>query len=227
MKERLQFVLLYLSIIVISIIALNKNIILKNNAKTLKNMNESTQVANLQKSIETLNNSHTEYSNYVQECKMKISNAITNQGIETTQDETVEKIVENIEKIGENKYQEGYNKGHNDGYEEGYDEINIENLSWKYVEISAKPSANSASMSWNITSIPNYQKLEINKTLNPVMVSTFDMGNWSTSQSRPWKITWTYNASTGRLSVSTTGGPIVQYGTAVVSRKVGIYYLEF
>ncbi len=89
------------------------------------------------------------------------------------------------------------------------------------------PTANSNGMSWDLTSIPNYQKLELHKTLNPVMVSSFDMSNWNTSQSRAWKIRWAYNATTGKLSVATEGGPIIQYGTGITQRTVGVYYLQF
>ena len=113
-----------------------------------------------------------------------------------------------------------YNAGYNEGK-------SIENMNWIYKTFTATPVSNSSSMSWDLTSIPNYSKLEINKTLNPVMVSYFDMRNWDTSMDRGWKIEWTYNATNGKLWLSTTGGPSVQYGTGISNRTVGVYYLEF
>ena len=107
--------------------------------------------------------------------------------------------------------------------------INIENLTWEYVTVTGTPTANSNSMTWNLTSIPNYQKLELHKTLNPVMVSSFDMANWNTSYSRSWSMQWGYTPQTGILSVTITSqaGPSVQYGTGIVNRTVGVYYLKF
>ncbi|MFR2533770.1 MAG: hypothetical protein ACLS95_00795, partial [Clostridia bacterium] len=103
----------------------------------------------------------------------------------------------------------------------------VENLQWNYKTFTSTPSANSSTMTWDLTSISNYQKLELYKTLNPVMVSSFDMSNWNTSQSRAWKVTWIYNNTNGKLSIVTEGGPIVQYGTGLSQRTVGIYYLQF
>ena len=233
MKNKIEKIKIFLIILVtIILILLAENFILKggkiqNKKQIIKEMTQSENEANLQTQINTLNTSHNEYATKVQNYKKQIADVITSKGVTTLETATAEEMAENIEKIATNKYKDGYNKGYENGYQEGYDEINIENLNWQYVEISGTPSANSSSMSWDITSIPNYQKLEINKTLNPVMISTFDMNNWTTSQSRAWKITWTYNASIGRLSISTIGGPSVQYGTALVSRKIGIYYLNF
>ena len=55
-------------------------------------------------------------------------------------------------------------------------------------------------MSWDLTSIPNYDSLELYKTLNPVMVSTFDMGNWDLYRDRAWKVEWRYNQSAGTFN---------------------------
>ena len=106
-------------------------------------------------------------------------------------------------------------------------DVDIE-LTWEYVTVSGTPTANSYSMTWDLTSIPNYQNLELNKTLNPVMVSSFDMANWSTSYSRDWSMEWGYTPETGTLSVkvNSQAGPQVQYGTGLRDRTVGIYYLE-
>ena len=114
-----------------------------------------------------------------------------------------------------------YNNGYNAGLSQG-----SKNLTWKYTEIAAAPVANSRAISGDVTTIPNYDSLELYKTLNPVMVSTFDMGNWDTSMDRAWKVEWRYNQSAGILNMTTIGpGPIVQYGTGIKPRTIGIYYL--
>ena len=115
-----------------------------------------------------------------------------------------------------------YNNGYNAGLSQG-----SKNLTWKYTEITASPTKNSSVMSWDLTSIPNYDSLELYKTLNPVMVSTFDMGNWDLDRDRAWKVEWRYNQSAGTLTIEVKSdeGPIVQYGTNIKPRTIGIYYL--
>ena len=115
-----------------------------------------------------------------------------------------------------------YNNGYNAGLSQG-----SKNLTWKYTEITASPTKNSSVMSWDLTSIPNYDSLELYKTLNPVMVSTFDMDNWDTNHDRAWKVEWRYNQSAGILTIEVKSdrGPMVQYGAGQTSRTIGIYYL--
>ena len=115
-----------------------------------------------------------------------------------------------------------YNNGYNAGLSQGG-----KNLTWKYTEITASPTFNSYTMSWDLTSIPNYDSLELYKTLNPVMVSTFDMDNWDTNYDRAWKVEWRYNQSAGILTIEVKSdrGPMVQYGAGQTSRTIGIYYL--
>ena len=115
-----------------------------------------------------------------------------------------------------------YNNGYNAGLSQG-----SKNLTWKYTEITALPTKNSSVMSWDLTSIPNYDSLELYKTLNPVMVSTFDMDNWDTNHDRAWKVEWRYNQSAGILTIEVKSdrGPMVQYGAGQTSRTIGIYYL--
>ena len=94
----------------------------------------------------------------------------------------------------------------------------------KRYEFTALPDANTASMIWNISSIPNYQSLVLYKNLFPYMNSDFDMSNWNTSLDRSWNVYWSY--SSGNLIVSTKGGPEVQYGTGRTYRTVTVYVLE-
>lgn len=100
-KERK--VLLFATIIIligISIsLILEKNMVVKSNKQTIKEMSESTQVEELNNQINSLNAEHTAYMNYIQTCKNKIATALTNEGIETSSEETLETMAENISKI--------------------------------------------------------------------------------------------------------------------------------
>ena len=95
-KVILFIIILLIFIILVSII-LNKNI--KKETIKIKKMSESTQVSDLQTQINQLNASHTEYANYVQSCKETIATAITDMGVETSENATAEVMAENIEKI--------------------------------------------------------------------------------------------------------------------------------
>lgn len=87
-------------IIIVLTIQLNstKNEII-NNKKIIKAMSSSIQETELNEQINALNIEHTDYMNYIQECKTKIATALTNQGIETSNQETLEIMAENIGKI--------------------------------------------------------------------------------------------------------------------------------
>lgn len=114
-KFKIQNILLYIiNFILISFIVFsNKNMILNNNTMILKNMDETIEVENLNKSIETLNASHTEYSNYIQTSKQKITNAINmypnNNASEENTLEELSTMINNLTIIPENTY--FYEKG--------------------------------------------------------------------------------------------------------------------
>ena len=77
-NSKRHIILLYLIIIVligINIIS-NKDIILDKNTITLKDMNESTQIADKEKTIDDLNISYSEYQKSIQESKQKLAKAI-------------------------------------------------------------------------------------------------------------------------------------------------------
>lgn len=101
MKNKIQNIILYIiNIILIGFIILsNKNFILNNSRITLKNMNESRQVTELNKTIETLNNTHTEYANYIQTSKNNLATIITNAGVTTNGTDTFETIINNVSNI--------------------------------------------------------------------------------------------------------------------------------
>lgn len=80
--------------IICSLFSKNANVIRKE-AITIKEMSE-TEYDN---SITELNKSHEDYATQVQTNKRKLANAITNAGIETTENATADEMVTNIGKI--------------------------------------------------------------------------------------------------------------------------------
>lgn len=118
--------------------------------------------------------------------------------------------------------------GTNKGYEQGYaDGIVNSEVAIQSTDISSRPAANSNSITWNLSSIPNYQNLELYKNLFPYMVSALDMANWNTSMQRTCVgYTWGYTPATGILSLSIMdrGCTLVNYGTEITPRVVKVYY---
>ena len=77
----------------------NKNMLLINEKQIIKEMTQSENEANLQIQIDQLNASHKEYVTNVQAYKKQIAEAVTNQGIATSENDEGSVIAENIEKI--------------------------------------------------------------------------------------------------------------------------------
>ena len=75
------------------------NIIFSKPKQIIKEMNETEYDSQ----ITELNKSHTEYASYIQECKSKIAEAITNQNISTSENATVDEMVTNIGEIFETR----------------------------------------------------------------------------------------------------------------------------
>ena len=99
-KTKTQSIILYSMIfILIGIIVLSNKDILKNTKIVLKNMDESTQIANKEKAIDDLNESYTEYYNYIQIAKKEIASAITEKGVETSNIDSLETMANNIKNI--------------------------------------------------------------------------------------------------------------------------------
>ena len=87
--------LVLLGVIIIS----NKGIILNKNTITLKDMNESTQIADKEKAIDELNTSHSEYESYINTSKTNLAKAITNAGVSTSGTDSLETMITNVSKI--------------------------------------------------------------------------------------------------------------------------------
>lgn len=109
-KNKIHNLILYLIIfsLIGFIIISNKHTILNNTKIVLKNMNETTEVSNLNKTIETLNASHTEYANYIQTSKQKIINAINNYpnsaATENNSLEELSTMIKSLTNVPENTY---------------------------------------------------------------------------------------------------------------------------
>ena len=99
-NNKKHIILLYLIILVLAGVNIisNRNIIF-NNKIILKNMDESTQIADKEKAIDELNKTHAEYYNYIQTAKQEIASAIRDMGVPTSDDETLEDMATNIRNI--------------------------------------------------------------------------------------------------------------------------------
>ena len=93
--------------ILCSFIKINGSIIKEK--QIVKEMSESTQVTDLNNQINALNAEHTEYMKYIQTCKAQLASAITEMGVETSEDASVDTMASNIRNIlevsGANKEQ--------------------------------------------------------------------------------------------------------------------------
>lgn len=108
------------------------------------------------------------------------------------------------------------------------DGIKVKLGSLTYRDFTVTPTANSGSMSIDISDIPNYKNLILWETLFPRMLSDLDMANWNTSMLRTGVgYDWNYDADKGILSISSrhTECVLVQYGTGLKSRTVRVHYI--
>ena len=97
-----------------------------------------------------------------------------------------------------------------------------------YRDFTVTPTANSGSMSIDISDIPNYKDLILWETLFPRMLSDLDMANWNTSMLRTGVgYDWNYDADKGILSISSrhTECVLIQYGTGLKQRIVRVHYI--
>ena len=78
-------------------ISINGNIVKEK--QIIKEMSEGTQVTELNNQINALNTEHTEYMNYIQTCKSQLATALTNEGVTTSNEATLETMAENISKV--------------------------------------------------------------------------------------------------------------------------------
>ena len=99
-KKILIIIILIIVTLVLTIqIVLSKNKIINISKKTIKEMSSTTQETELNNQINSLNAEHTEYMNYIQTCKTKIATALTNEGVPTSNEATLETMAESISNV--------------------------------------------------------------------------------------------------------------------------------
>ena len=100
-KEISKYVSIINVILIVIIINLliGKNIIVGKEKQVIKEMTQSENEANLQIQIDALNVAHEEYASNVQKYKKQIADAITSQGVSTSENDTGEVMAENIGRI--------------------------------------------------------------------------------------------------------------------------------
>ena len=99
MKNRKIKVLINILILISISLILNNDLILINNKQIIKEMSESTQVSNLNSSIDRLNTEHDEYKRYIENSKAQIAQALRNEGVQTEDTASFETITGNISKV--------------------------------------------------------------------------------------------------------------------------------
>ena len=99
-NKNIHIILLYgIILVLVGVVISNRNLIFDNNKIILKNMDESTQIADKEKAIDELNTSYSEYYNSIQKGKQEIANAIKDKGIETSELDSLETMASNIRNI--------------------------------------------------------------------------------------------------------------------------------
>ena len=101
MKKNIKVCLIFFTIILVILIInfsiiLNKTGIIKKEKQIQKEMSSSNKETELNTQLTDANKSATEYANYVQTCKTQLASALTNEGVETSENDTFEKMISNI-----------------------------------------------------------------------------------------------------------------------------------
>ena len=98
-KQKIILITILILCTTLSIVIIQQNTNIEKKTKVIKQMNETTQVTELNEQINQLNLSHTEYANSIQTAKKNLATALTNEGINTTENDTFETMVTNIGNI--------------------------------------------------------------------------------------------------------------------------------
>ena len=98
-KKILIIILIIVTLVLTIQIVLSKNKIINTSKKTIKEMSSTTQETELNNQINSLNAGHTEYINYIQTCKTKIATALTNEGVPTSDQATLETMAGSISNV--------------------------------------------------------------------------------------------------------------------------------
>ena len=224
MKKKRIILSIISSIILIGFICNFSNIDrnIKKEKQIIKEMSESIEITNLNNQINLLNAEHIDYANYIQTCKTKIATALTNEGVETSSDSTLEAMSENISKILQARTKDatatandilegktawingekisGINKGYDIGYNDGFNKgkASIEN----FVITFPVDTAWVTSKSINISSYyENYSSISINNII-PYFQSYPSIRNENATNAFQVAYTFSYNSSNGIFTVN-------------------------
>lgn len=100
-KRKIALAIIVLLCGIIGVFTIKNTTNIKNKTKVAKQMSQSKENSDFNIQINQLNSTHTEYAQYIQNCKKTLATAITNKGVETSENDNVNKFVENIGKIFE------------------------------------------------------------------------------------------------------------------------------
>ena len=92
----ITLVIVNIILVVMCCTSITTNLNIIKGKKIIKEMTETEEVTSLQKQIDSLNDTQTKYANYIQNCKTQIATVLTNEGVETSNDATLDTMAINI-----------------------------------------------------------------------------------------------------------------------------------
>ena len=99
-NKRIKIMVIAIGVLILLMGIIYRNTyIVKNDRIVIKEMSESTQVSDLNSSIDRLNTEHDEYKRYVENSKAQIAQAITFAGVDTEGTDSFETMASNIKNI--------------------------------------------------------------------------------------------------------------------------------
>lgn len=170
--SKIIVILTLIIIVLIGIICNFINITILNKQKlTLKEMSDTEYENN----IASLNASHTDYANYIQEIKTKIASDITDMGVNTSAEETLENMVNNIRSI---------------------------DRKISFTKLGSYNSFNATTI--DCSDILGFEKLTVDNFLivSTGLNYRYSPSNWGSDSLGSFSITKSYDALTGKLVIS-------------------------
>ena len=222
-SKKIVIILIVIDFMIMTIICnfINKNIIKEK--QIIKEMSSSAQETELNNQINALNGEHTEYMNYIQTGKTSIATALTNEGVATSNEATLETMAENISKVLKEKTKnatataEDIVKG-----KTAY--VNGELVTGNKIVKAENTIINlGVGTSFDLTSYDGYENFSINNFIVCVQPQTINLYTDNTDGGKIVSNYFiinqpsiTYNNTTGNLSISCIGN----YGIG----KLGYHY---
>ena len=230
-----NLITIFLIIIVLTLI--NRFEIIKTNRQIIKEMTSSTLEENLNAQITALNAEHTEYINYIQTCKTKIATALTNEGVETSDQILLEEMAENISNIlqartsdatatadniteGKTAYVNGQlirgtGADNESFFEQGQQEssTNVIKALSSYVGGGGNYTR-VASITHDLSSYEGYENFEINKNIF-VVTTEARMSDSNSQTSAKFIFATSYDNETGILTLAADGSYHIRMGYTI------------